>query len=157
MDFNICEHHIRDLVLKAGVVIRQLKGLPEEKNITVLYNETAPLLGITPFQMHSGDINHLPAPAEVRTDRGAFAIPRKDCEHCGGKETVVLYPLCQSCEEAEGGKYKAAWTCQSKDCGYKEKLEKPFIEILEELGVEIPNGASKQSLGIKTMTDEGLK
>jgi len=154
MVFDPCPHKITQLVLKAGAIIRQLKGFPEEKNITILYNETAPLLGIVVATMSSKDVDHLPSPAEMKDEAGRFVVPRKDCPKCGGNETMFLTALCKSCEDAEGGKFKTAWVCSV--CPNKEKSEKFFTQWLNELGVEIPEGM-KQAMGIKTLTDEGLK
>jgi len=154
MVFDPCPHQITQLVLKAGAIIRKLKGLPEEINITVLYNETAPLLGIIVAPMNSRTVDHLPSPSEMKDEKGQFVVPRKDCLSCGDKETMLLTPLCKSCEDAEGGKFKTAWICSV--CQNKEKSEKFFTQWLNELGVEIPNG-SKQAMGIKTLTNEGLK
>jgi hypothetical protein len=155
MAFDPCPHQITQIVLKAGAIIRQLKGLPEEKNITTLYNETAPLLGIPVRTMSSRDVNHLPSPAEMVNDKGAFTIPRKDCPNCNEKNTVILVSLCPSCKDSEGGKYHSAWTCQK--CGViMEKSEKFLTQVLNEMGIEIPNG-SKKAFGIKTITDDGLK
>lgn len=154
MAFDPCPHQITQLVLKAGAIIRTLKGLPEEKNITILYNETAPILGIAVFQNSSKDVDHLPSPAEMKGDNGKFIVPRKDCSKCGGRITMLLTPLCKSCEDAEGGKYKTAWICQT--CPNKEKSEKFLTQWLNELGVEIPEGM-KQAMGIKTLTNNGLK
>jgi len=155
MAFDPCPHQITQVVLKAGAIIRQLKGLPEEKNITTLYNETAPLLGIAVRTMSSRDVNHLPSPAEMVNDKGVFTIPRKDCPSCNEKNTVILVSLCPSCKDSEGGKYHSAWTCQK--CGIiTEKSEKFLTQVLNEMKIEIPNGR-KQDFGIKTITDNGLK
>jgi hypothetical protein len=155
MAFDPCPHQITQVVLKAGAIIRQLKGLPEEKNITTLYNETAPLLGIPIRTMSSRDVNHLPSPAEMVNDKGEFTIPRKDCPNCNEKNTVILVSLCPSCKDSEGGKYHSAWTCQK--CGViMEKSEKFLTQVLNEMGIAIPNG-SKKAFGIKTITDDGLK
>jgi len=152
MTFDPCPHQITQLVLKAGAIIRQLKGLPEEKNITILYNETAPLLGIIVQTMSSKDVDHLPSPEESAR-AGQYVGPTKSCNQCSGK--MLLHPLCKACTDAEGGKYKTAWICmENKE--HKEKSEKFFTQILNELGAEIPEGM-KQTMGIKTLTDEGLK
>jgi hypothetical protein len=150
-----CQDRITHIVLKAGRLIRQLKGLPEENNITTLYNETAPLLGIPVRTMSSREVNHLPSPAEMVNDKGVFLIPRKDCPNCNEKNTVILVSLCPSCKDSEGGKYHSAWTCQK--CGIiTEKSEKFLTQVLNEMKIEIPNGR-KQDFGIKTITDNGLK
>jgi hypothetical protein len=153
MTFDPCPHKITQLVLKSGAIIRQLKGLPEEKNITTLYNETAPLLGISPTVVSSSDADHLPSPGEIRDDLGKFVVPRKDCPKCGG--TTVLGPICQSCEDAEGGKYKSGYKCEACQL-VDDKTEEFFTQRLTRMGVEVPEGM-KQALGIRTLTDEGLK
>ena len=154
MTFDPCEHQKTQIVLKAGAIIRQLRGLPEENNITLLYNETAPLLGIIVQTMSSKDVDHLPSTAEMRNEQGNFVVPRKDCPKCGSKKNMLLTPLCKSCADAEGGKFKTAWVCST--CQNKEKSEKFFTQWLNELGVEIPEGM-KQAIGIKTLTNDGLK
>jgi hypothetical protein len=154
MAFDLCEHQKTQLVLKAGTIIRQLKGLPEEKNITILYNETAPLLGIIVVQMDSRQADHLPSPAEMKDEMGKFVVPRKDCPKCSKKESMLLTSICGGCADAEGGKFKTLWLCSV--CQYKEKSEKFFTQWLNELGVEILEGM-KQAMGIKTLTNEGLK
>ena len=154
MVFDPCPHKITQLVLRAGAIIRELKGLPEEKNITTLYNETAPLLGIISTQMSSKDVDHLPSPAEMRDKDGKFILPKKDCLKCEGKNTMDLFPLCATCTDAEGGKYKSKWECSK--CGYKDVSEKAFVQWLDELGIDFRPGM-KADMGIKTATDEGLR
>lgn len=153
MVFDPCPHRITQLVLKAGAIIRQLKGLPEENNITVLFNETAPLLGIAVVPMDSRKIDHLPSPSEMKNESGEFIVPRKDCSNCGG--TMVLGPICPSCKDAEGGKYRSGYKCEA--CQFvDEKTHEFFTQRLSRMGVEIPEGM-KQAMGIKTLTDDGLK
>lgn len=153
MVFDPCPHQITQIILKAGAVIRQLKGLPEEKNITLLYNETAPLLGIIPTQMNTvTNGNHYPSIAESVASLG-IKLPMKPCPKCGRE--MPLAPICRSCKDAEGGKYKTGYKCVACDIVY-EKSEKFFTQVLSEMGVSIPSGM-KQAMGIKTITDEGLK
>lgn len=158
MAFDACEHKIRQLVIRAGKEIRKAKGLPEELNVTTLFNETAPMLGVPVIQFSSERHgNHLPAPHEMKKEDGGFIVPRKDCPICNQKQSVILAPLCTGCEDAEGGKYKSVWKCLNPLCkGFKEKSEKAFVQWLNELGIEIPNGP-KANFGIRTMTNEGLK
>lgn len=145
MVFDPCPHQITQIVLKAGAIIRQLKGLPEEKNITILYNETAPLLGIIVVPMDSKTVNHLPSPAEMKDEAGRFVVPRKDCPKCGG--IMVLGPICSSCTDAEGGKYKTGYKCEV--CQFvDDKNEEFFTQRLSRMGIEIPGGM-KQAMGIK--------
>lgn len=161
MVFDPCPHQITQIILKAGAVIRQLKGLSEEKNITLLYNETAPLLGMPPTQMNTGTHgNHYPSIAASAASLGKdakFIIPSKPCPKCG--KMTFLLPICQSCKDAEGGKYKSGYKCDENmgGCGFiNEKTEEWWSQRLSKMGVEIPNG-TKESIGVKTITDEGLK
>jgi len=153
MSFDPCPHRITQLVLRAGAIIRQLKGLPEEKNVTILYNETAPMLGVAIIPMNSRVTNHLPTPGEIRREDGKFVVPRKECPKCGA--TMVLGPICRSCKDAEEGKYRSGYkciTCQFVD----EKTDEFFSQRLSRMGIEVPDGM-KETMGIKTLTDEGLK
>jgi hypothetical protein len=153
MVFDPCPHQITQIILKAGAVIRKLKGLPEEKNITILYNETVTILGMAISKVDSSTISHLPSPGEMRDEFGKFIVPRKGCYKCGG--TMVLGPICQSCEDAEGGKYKSGYKCES--CQFvDDKSEMFFTQRLTAMGVDVPEGI-KQVLGIKTLVDDGLK
>ena len=167
-DFDVCKHQITQLIIKAGTVFRKMQNLPEEKNITKLYNEAAPLLGMEPIQMNTAmDGDHLPAPHEMRKLDGSFTVPRKDCPQCGKKESMRLIGICRSCADSEGGKFNSMWYCGEQDpnkmlipasgCGAKtDKSPKVYTQVAHELGVEIPTGL-KADLGIKTMTDDGLK
>ena len=157
MTFDPQAHQDRQTLILAATVRRRLKGLPEEKNISVLYNEICTILELPVIEISSKDANHFPAPHEMTDATNRFVVPRKDCPSCPDfeeKQSMILTAICRSCEDAEGGKYKTMWQCQR--CKYKEKSEKVFIQWLNELGIEIPNGP-KVALGIKTITDEGLK
>lgn len=153
--FDPCDHKVRQIVIKAGREIRKAKGLPEEKDITVLFNETAPLLGIAVQILRSTDASKMPAPHEMKQPDGRPIIPQRACIQCGN-QTMALFPLCSSCSDAEGGKYRTMWKCTHPGCEHKEKSEKFFAKWLDELGIDFKSG-TKQSLGIKTVTDEGLK
>jgi hypothetical protein len=154
-NFDSCEHRIRQLVIKAAQEIRKAKGLPEEKNISTLFDETAPLLGVAVKQISSIDMPRMPFSYELTDNKtGDFVIPRKDCPKCGEKKSMVLAPICASCKDAEGGKYKSLWECLK--CGEKEVSEKAFVQWLDELGIDFKSGM-KADMGIKTATDEGLK
>lgn len=141
MVFDPCPHQITQIILKAGEVIRQLKGLPEEKNITILYNETAVLLGIPPTQMNTGTHgDHYPSIAESTASLGKnaeFTIPTKKCPQCG--QHSPLSPICQSCKDAEGGKYKTGYSCAACNLVF-DKSEKFFVQVLSELGIEMKSG-----------------
>jgi len=157
MVFDPCPEKLTQLILKAGTVIRELKGLPEETNITILYNETAPMLGIVVVPLDSRVVNHLPRPDEMRDEDGTFIIPNKPCPKCG--KLTFLSSICPGCKDAEGGKYKSGYTCDEKNggCGFvDDKMGEWITQRLSRMGVEIQTG-SKKSFGIKTITDEGLK
>lgn len=157
MVFDPCPEQKTQIILKAGAIIRELKGLPEEKNITILYDETAPLLGIIVVPMGSGMVNHLPSPAEMKDDKGNSIVPRKDCPKCGGKMTMPLSSICPSCKDSEGGKYKSGYQCENEGCNFIDEKNGDFLlQRLIKMGVEIPEGM-KQAMGIKTITDNGLK
>lgn len=161
MDFDPCEHQKTQIIIKAGAIIRQLKGLPVENNITLLDIETRVLLGIPPGQLNSKMSDHLPSPAEMRTAIGTFIIPNRPCPKCG--KTTFLNSICQSCEDAkdESGNvvYKSGYTCnkQTGGCGFVDEKSGEWItQRLSKMGIEVPTG-TKESLGIMTKTDEGLK
>lgn len=158
MTFDPCPHQITQVVLKAGAIIRQLKGLPEEKNITVLYNEMAPLLGITPVQTSSREADHLPKLQQIIKDDGTPLVPLQKCPECG-KDSMEIFGLCPTCEDAKGekgepGKYRTKFIC--KECAYSERSEKHMVMWLQEMGVDFGN-QTKKELGVKTITDEGVK
>ncbi len=165
MAFDACEHKLRQLVIKAGQVIREIKGLPEELNVTVLFNETAPLLGILVIQLNSRQNGgHLPAPHESKTPEGNFVVPRKDCPQCGRKDGLSLKSICPSCTDSEGGKYHTMYSCEEMGpegkpigCGFKTDKSEKFIA--ERMSEENPDwkGGMKQALGINTITNEGIK
>lgn len=152
MKFDPCEHKIRQIVIKAGKIIRLLKGLPEENNITTIYRETAPLLGLQPIQLSSKIANSLPTIEEsAREDPNSPLV--QICPKCG-KKSYVLHPICKGCKDSEDGKYKTIFQCF--ECKHEEKSKEPMVVWLDRLGIDFRT-QSKKSLGIKTMTDNGLK
>jgi ribosomal protein L32 len=157
MAFDSCEHRIRQIIIKAAILRRKEGNLPEDNNITTLYNEMAPLLGISVVQMNSRDANHLPSPSEMKNEKGEFIIPNKICPKCG--KITFLSSICQSCEAAENGLYKTGYTCDERSggCGFvDEKTGEFYSQRLSRMGKDVPTG-TKESLGIKTATDDGLK
>ena len=154
MAFDPCVHLIKQLVIRAGGEIRKAKGLPEELNITTLYNETIVLLGIDPIRTTSEFTNKMPAPHESTDKNGKLVIPRKTCTECNEVESMALHSLCKSCTDSEGGQFKTMWLCGK--CGAKEKSNKFLVQWLDELGVEFSDG-TKQDMGIKTVTDNGIR
>jgi len=169
MSFDACEHKIRLMIIEFGRALRKVQGLPEENNVTVLYKEVLKAMGIVETPMTSRDINHLPAPHEMKDDQGQFTIPRKDCPQCGRKEGLSLVSICPSCTDSEGGKYHSMWTCIDTDAGCGSrfyidtdgvlqvgKSEKFMTQVLNELGINFGTG-TKEEMGIKTITDAGIK
>lgn len=156
MVFDPCPHQITQVIIKAAILRRKELGLPEENNITTLYKELAPLLGIPIARMTSGQVDHLPSPSEMKGEGGNFVIPRKDCPKCGTKDGKILISLCPSCKDSEGGKYHSAWKCMTRDCDEIEKSEKFLTQVLSEMGIEFQSGSKKEA-GIQTLTDDGLK
>lgn len=165
MAFDACEHKLRQLVITAGQIIREIKGLPEELNVTVLFNETAPLLGIPVIQLNSRqDGGHMPAPHEMKNNMGNFVVPRRDCPNCGRKDGLSLKSICPSCTDSESGKYHTMYSCEEIGsegkligCGFKtDKSEKFMAQRISE---ENPDweGGMKKDMGISTITDDGVK
>lgn len=153
-EFDACEHRIRQLVIKAGEQRRKELGMPEELNITKIYNEMAPLLGISPILMSSKDVNHLPAPSEMKDAKGNFVVPNKPCPKCG--KIMFLESICQSCEDAEGGKYKSGYSCNKRfgGCGFMDEKNGEWLsQRLNRMGIDFGSG-TKESLGIRTHTDQ---
>jgi hypothetical protein len=152
MVFDACEEKIRQVVIKAAIELRKARGQSEERNITILFREAASLLGVFVDNLSSAQADHLPSPGEMKNEKKQFVIPRKDCPRCRG--TMVLGSICQSCKDAEGGKYKSGYKCEM--CQFvDDKSEKFFTQRLVELGIDVPNGM-KQAMEIKTITDEGF-
>lgn len=152
--WNYCEQRIRLIIIQAGKIIRELQGLPEELNVTILYNETAPLFGIMPYLLTSTPdaIEHLPTPEE-----SARANPDNPyvlhCPACGRK-SYFFTELCKNCKASEDGKYKVQFECF--ECHHIEKSEERLVVWLDRLGIDFTT-QSKESLGIKITTDEGIK
>ncbi len=168
MEFDACDHKIRQLVIRAGTEFRRLQGKPDEKNISILFNEAAPILGVLPVQLSSANVNHLPAPHEMRKPGTNIPIvPVRDCPHCNKTGSFRLDSICPSCSDSEGGKFHTMWFCGEMDrttrelipgtgCGAKDKSDRFYMQWLNEL---VPDwqSAMKQDAGIRTVTDEGIK
>jgi len=153
MDFDACEHKMRLLLIQFGQYLN-----PEEKDVTKLYRNACNALQIPVVMVNSLVADHLPAPWEMKDEKGEFFVPRKKCPKCGKENSLILASICAACKDSENGKFKSAWKCLDEgECGFiTEKSEKFFSQRLKEMGREVPNG-SKEMLGIKTITDEGLK
>ena len=158
MEFDPCNERMRQLAIKAAKLLRPAMGLPEERDLAKLLQWIGPQLGVPPSASSRG-INHLPAPWESKNEQGEFYAPRMDCPFCGKKMTMVLLPMCLSCKESEGAKYKCAYTCKEQlgGCGrIGEKFEMSWSQKLKSMGIEPPIGMKKDH-GVQTITDEGLK
>lgn len=158
MTFNPDIHQVKLIIIKCGEALRKAKGLPEEKNITNLYEEASILLGIPTISVTTRDANRIPTPYKMVKENGTPIIPLKKCPKCG-QDAMQMFGLCRTCEDAKGengevGKYKVKFECTK--CHFKERSEKPMVIWLQEMGVDFSN-QSKKELGIKTITDTGLK
>lgn len=147
MAFDPCLHLLKTVIVNAERECRRLEGKDVEQNITTLYIHGCNRFGVEPITTTSGDAQKLPAPHEMPN------APKKKCQSCG-RETCNLLQICRACKESENGKYKSMWKCP--DCGWMERSEKFITQILNELGVDFST-VPKASMGIMTVTDEGIK
>lgn len=152
MAFDPCEHKIRQIVIKVGKIIRSLKGLPEENNITIIYNETVPLLGLYPTQLSSKIVRNLPTVEESAREHPDSPLVQI-CPKCG-KKSYFFHSICPKCKDSEGGIYKTIFQCF--ECKHQEKSKESVVTWLDRLGIDFRT-QTKKSLGIKTVTDDGLK
>lgn len=144
-----CKDKVSRVVVNAGRIIRELKGLPEEKDITALYKEAAPFLGIY-LPGSSKAVDHRAPSPRMKEEKRKLNIPKKDCPSCKEKDCMELFDLCRGCQKVR--KYKTKWQCLK--CNFKEKSEKAYVQWLDELGIDFKPGL-KVDLGIKTSMDEG--
>lgn len=164
MPFDACDHKIRMMVIEFGKALRRIQGLSEENNVTILYKEALKTIGVIEVPITSRQVNHLPAPHEMKDEVGKFIVPRKDCPNCGRKDGLSLKSICPSCTDSEGGKYHTMYSCEEMGldrnpmgCGFKtEKSEKFMAQLMSELNPDWESGM-KRDMGIKTVTDGGLK
>ena len=160
---------VRQILITAGQRIRELQSLLPEEDLEKLAHDTAIEFGLIDLdsavqeemaKVQKGEVvSKLPAPHEMKDEQGKFIVPRKDCPQCGEKESMILGPLCTTCEDAKGedgkqGFYKSMWQCIK--CSNKDKSEKRFVQWLTELGVDFGSG-TKESMGIRTYTNNGFK
>jgi len=125
---------------------------PSQKNITKLYEMACRDLGVESKIISMPTSNHLSIPEESVKESIQSKLSAL-CPKCG-KKSFTLYPLCRSCKDAEGGKYKVIFRCY--ECKFEGKSMEPLVVWLERLGIEFGT-QSRKSLGIKTITDGGLK
>ncbi len=147
MAFDIVLHQERQRIINYGRT-----KWPEEKNITKLYEMATKELGIEVKVLDTITANHLPTPEESArgNPRSKFSIVCPKCQ----KKSYILHGLCKSCKDAEGGKYKTMFKCY--ECGNQERSEEPMVTWLNKLDIDFRT-QTKESLGIQTMTNEGLK
>jgi hypothetical protein len=158
MAFDIKIHDVKQILIKCGRALREAKGLPEINDITILYNEASRALGIPIIETTTLDADHLPAPHEMMKPDGMPEIPLRRCPKCG-QESMQIFGLCPTCEDAKGengepGKYRTKFMCT--ECKHEERSEKHMVIWLQEMGVDFGN-QSKKALGIKTITNDGIK
>ena len=164
MAFDANVHLEKLRLIEAGRRLRLEKGLPEERNISILYQEGLTAEGKVAVSTTSRTVNHLPAPYEMKTSEGNFIVPRKDCPQCGRKDGLSLKSICPSCTDSENGKYHTMYSCEEigpdrkpLGCGFKtEKSEKFMTQRMSELNPDW-EGGMKKDIGIDTITDDGLK
>jgi hypothetical protein len=145
--FNADEYRERQKILDYGY-----SKWPDEKNVTKLYEMACQDLEVEPKLLSTRRVNHLPTPEESAKENPDSKITTL-CPECR-KKTYVLYPLCPGCKDAENGKYKVMFKCY--ECGHSEKSEEPTVVWLERFGIDFQM-QTKASLGLKTITDTGLK
>jgi len=145
--FDAEEHKKRIEIINHG-----RKKWPDEKNITRLYQMACRDLGVEPKTISTSTANHLPTPEESAKENPQSKLSTI-CPKCG-KKSFVLHPLCKSCKDAEGGKYKVMFRCY--ECKFEGKSMEPLVVWFQRLGIEFGT-QSKKSLGVKTITDDGLK
>ena len=153
MAFNPEIHQVKEIIIKCGRALREAKGLPEENNISILYEEASLALGLPLIQTTTADADHLPAPHETMRPDGEPVIPLLECPKCG-KKAMQIFSICPDCKDSENKKYKTKFKCTK--CPHEEKSEKHMVIWLQEMGVDFGT-QSKESLGLKTITDQGVK
>ena len=142
--FNSEHHHA---VLRHISAAQKL--FPEEKNISTLLKKYFEPHNITPPRFSNTGTRRPPTVQDSMTEKGHLI----QCPQCKAF-TLKLFALCHSCKESERGAYKTKLQCDA--CGYTQRSPKNVIEWLTIFRVDF-NSQSKKSLGIKTVTDDGVK
>jgi len=135
-----CTQYINSILIRCGGVL-----LPDEKNISVLLKYAGDKLMINPGRILSYGKREF----VLNEDVG----PLFKCSKCG-EQKLVINSLCGTCKASQKGKFKSQVVCRG--CGFTEVSVKFITEWYKEFGFEF-KGGSKKELGIKTLTDEGLK
>ena len=152
MAWDPCLHLLKTIIINAERECQRLEGKPRDRNITNLYSEGCIRFGVAPVIGLSTERAHLPTPEESAKDNPdspwVFA-----CPICHEK-SYVLQKICKECKDSEGGKYKTKFVCYK--CKHMEKSEKYLVQWAKELNIELKSGMIRE-MGIKTITDKGLK
>ena len=151
MAWDACKHLLKMVIINAERECQRLEKKSNEPNITLLYEAGSRRFGVDYIETNSrDDAKKLPGPYDNESES---RMPILKCPGCG-KWSFKLYGICGGCKDSEDGKYHSAWKCDH--CDYIEKTEKFQTQILNELGVDFGN-VPKAKLGIRTITDEGIK
>ena len=75
------------------------------------------------------------------------------CLVCGA-ERMVIYGLCPTCADSQDGKYSSKLVCL--ECKMTQVSEKHIAEWYRQFVFDF-KGGMKKDLGIKTITDDGIK
>lgn len=131
--------------LNLGLIRRGRILFPDERNLTALIKKTSALLGIPIQLLTSASPVHPQIPHKFK--------PFFKCPRCGIQKLSIT-DICRSCKEPDHGKYNSILSCSA--CGLTEKSLKHVVTLLQELGHDF-SSIRKEDLGIRTLTDEGLK
>lgn len=139
-ELNSCDQRVNNILILIGKYFS-----PGEKNITVALKIASEKLGVRVQTIEGGKREGL-----NKFINGGVVFK---CLKCGGDGMRVI-PLCPTCEASEKGKYKTQLKCAL--CNFEEKSIKYTVQWYNEFGFDYKSGTKKE-LGIKTLTDEGLK
>jgi hypothetical protein len=159
--FDPYPHLIKQIILAFGKIL-----YPEEQDLTVVYEKARQRIGLDPIVTSTsapvaGTTSNQGATAAVGQDAQRmlnlarsreidYKCPNSSCT----SQKVILMDVCPSCKESEGGQYLSAVECPV--CHTREKFRKPMVVWFKELGIDFGT-QTKRSLGIRTLTDEGVK
>lgn len=182
-DFDASHQLIRLITIAAGEKLREARWQDAEPDKDKLFAETIKEFGLDNMAQDGSAMptvlpiskmgmnrpmgaDHLPSPQEMKDDQGNYVMPRDKCPKCGKEGAIIIHPICPTCEKSEKGKYFTELFCGERDkegvliqgtgCGYSEVSTKRYSQWLTEKN---PNwrGGMKKDLGVKTVTDDGLK
>jgi hypothetical protein len=158
--FDPYPHLIKQIILAFGKIL-----YPEEQDLTVVYEKARQRIGMDPIVTSTsapvaGTISNQGVTATVEQDAQRmlnlarsmeieYKCPNPNCN----SQKVILMDLCRNCKDGQAG-YRSAIECPV--CHTREKFDKPIAVWLKELGIDF-GMQSKRSLGIRTLTDEGVK